>query len=47
MAADTIKWFNESKDFGFIAQDDDGEDVLSISALPLVAVSKRWQKTRR
>ncbi len=42
----TVKWFNETKGFGFIAQDN-GPDVLLTSAKSLVLASKLCKKAKR
>ena len=40
----TVKWFNESKGFGFIAQDNGGQDVLLITVQSKVQVLKHLKK---
>ena len=40
MATGTVKWFNEEKGYGFIAQDNGGKDVfVHISALKEINLS--------
>lgn len=42
----TVKWFNETKGFGFIKQEN-GPDVLLTSAQSKVTVSALWLKVKK